>query len=342
MAFRVGLVGTGGIAKSHFVGYSQIIREITRIVAGCDPDKDRLNAYCNERGIEHRFSDAKSLIDSGEVDIIVLLTPPAVREEYIYPALEAGIHVLVEKPFGNTYKECLGYVNAAEKSKAKLAVSQNLRFYPDMEWAHEKVSSGELGEVTYICQDHFQWRMKTSGWRRDEERLEISIFSIHILDRIRWIAGLVPERISALTKKSWQSDDAPKGEIFTDLRIEFQNGAIGQMTSSWYSRIEENKLHIDGKKASLTTSRKSATADTAKGHITYEDGSEESKEFHREDAGQKAFGYSLKHFIDAIEKDSEPIHSGKDNLHTMTIVDGAYLSASRGGEPVTAAEIQTK
>lgn len=147
--------------------------------------------------------------------------------------------------------------------------------------------------------------------------------------------------MSALIRKSWQYDNAPKGEVFTDLRIEFQNGAIGQMTSSWYSRIKENKLHIDGKNASLTASRESATADTARGHITYEDGREESKEFHRENAGQKAFGYSLKHFIDAIKKDSEPIHSGRDNLHTMTIVDGAYLSASRGGEPVTAEEIQT-
>lgn len=341
MDYRIGLVGTGGIARGHFAGYQAVLGDRAKVVAGCDPNKETLDAYCDERNISLRFTDSRSLLDSGEVDVIVLLTPPEVRAEYIYPALEQGLHVLVEKPFGNTYAECLGYVEAAERSRATLAVSQNLRFYPDIEWAHDTVSRGELGELTFIAHDHFQWRMQTKGWRREQERLEIAIFSIHILDRIRWIAGLAPDRMSAVTRKSWQ-EDAPRGEVFTDLRIEFENGALGRMTSSWYAREEENKLRVDGKSASLVTSRTSATASDACGSMTYQDGQSRTESFFREDAGQKAFGYSLKHLLDAIDGGREPIHSGRDNLQTMTIVDGAYLSAKRSGEPVTAEEVRNR
>jgi predicted dehydrogenase len=144
--------------------------------------------------------------------------------------------------------------------------------------------------------------METKGWRREEERLEIAIFSIHILDRIRWVAGLVPDSMSALTRKSWQAD-APRGEVFADLRIAFENGAIGHMTSSWFSHEQECKLRVDGKLGSLVTSRTSATASEAHASITSQDGHCRKEHFHREDAGRKAFGYSLKHLLDAIDED---------------------------------------
>ena len=95
-------------------------------------------------------------MNSDEVDVIVMLTAREVREEYIYPALEKKVHVLVEKPFGNSYAECLGYAEAAERSPATLAVSQTLRFYPDIEWAHAMVKKGALGTLKTIVHDHYQ------------------------------------------------------------------------------------------------------------------------------------------------------------------------------------------
>ena len=79
-------------------------------MAGCDPNKATLEAFCDDRNIPLRFTSSDELLRSGEVDVIVLLTPPAIRDEYIFPALEKGIHVLVEKPFGCSYAECLRYV----------------------------------------------------------------------------------------------------------------------------------------------------------------------------------------------------------------------------------------
>ena len=57
------------------------------------------------------------MIASGEVDVISLLTPPAVRHDVIFPAIEKGIHLLVEKPFGETSSDAVSFVEAAEKSR---------------------------------------------------------------------------------------------------------------------------------------------------------------------------------------------------------------------------------
>ena len=336
--YRIGLVGTGGIAHSHVPGYRAVLGEKVDITSGCDPDKERLKAFCDKWQIPNRFTTAESLLNSGEVDIIVMLTPPSIRAEYIFPALEKGIHVLVEKPFGNSVKECIEYVKTAEKYSTTLAVSQNMRFYPDIEWAKSVVSDGKLGELTYIAHDHFQWRMQTHGWRATEKRLEISIFSVHILDRLRWIAGVYPEAVSCITRKSWM-DDTPVGEVFSDITIQFVSGAVGHITSSWYSTIPECRMRIDGKQGTLTIHRQSATSDSAEGTLSIQGLASEKHNFSIQNISTLVFGHSMRNLIEAIEAGCEPVHSGKDNLQTMAIIDAAYLSAERGGALVKIAEV---
>jgi len=336
--YRIGFVGTGGIAHSHISGYRAILGDKIEIIAGCDPDKERLNTFCDKYGIRHRFTTAESLLNSGEVDIIVMLTPPSVRAEYIFPALEKGIHVLVEKPFGNSVRECIEYVKTAEKYSATLAVSQNMRFYPDIEWAKSVVFDGKLGELTYIAHDHFQWRMQTHGWRATEKRLEISIFSVHILDRLRWIAGVQPDAVSCVTRKSWL-DDSPVGEVFSDMTIQFIGGTIGHITSSWYSTIPECRMRIDGKQGTLVIHRQSATSDNAEGTLSIQGLEPEKRIFSIQNISTLVFGHSMRNLVEAIDAGREPVHSGKDNLQTMAIIDAAYLSAERGGTLVKIAEV---
>ena len=83
--YRIGLVGCGGIARAHTEGYRAIAGDICEIVAGCDVNRENLDKYCEKYNVPLKFTDPKELIDSGEVDVIALLTPPAVREEVIFP-----------------------------------------------------------------------------------------------------------------------------------------------------------------------------------------------------------------------------------------------------------------
>ena len=225
----------------------------------------------------------------------------------------------------------------ADEAGVKLAVGQQLRFMQDLTAVKAAIDSGKLGDIRHVAHDHYYNRTSTRGWRREESRLEISIFSIHILDRIRWLAGSRPKSISAETR-SW--DPNVRGETFTTLRIVFENDAVGTMVSSWHAlTLPECRLRVDGTLGSAISTKESVLGDRAELKVHTLDGELEQESFHEDEAFVHAMGRSMGHLVDAIQNDTEPPHSGRDNLETMEIVDGAYLSAERG-EPVTVEELR--
>jgi predicted dehydrogenase len=335
--WRIGIIGCGGIAHAHINGYRAIAGDTCNVVAGCDPDEGRLESFCDRYGVAHRFGTARELLESDEVDVISLLTPPAVRAEAIFPAAERGIHMLVEKPFAESIGDALAFVEAAEQGSATLAVNQSLRFMPDVLAAREIIAAGEIGDVRVIAHDHFQNRTRTEGWRKDEERLEISIFSIHVLDRIRWLCGKLPEAVAA-TIRHWDED--VRGETFTALTIQFEGGAVGSMVSSWHAfGIPECRLRVDGTAGSIFSKKEAVLSDEATLTVHRLGEAAERREILLENAGTMNMGESMALLLSAIRGGEQPHHSGRDNLQTMAIVDAAYLSASRGGARVEIEEV---
>ena len=334
---RIGIVGCGGIAHAHIRGYREIAAEFGEVVAGCDPDKDRLDAYCDEHELPLRFTRPRELIDSGEVDVISLLTPPAVRGEVISPAAERGVHLLVEKPFGENLTDAAAFVRAADSHGVTLAVNQQLRFMPDALAARELIESGRLGEVRFIGHDHFQNRTDVRGWRAREERLEISIFSIHVIDRIQWLAGREPRAVTAMTR-SWNRE--VEGETFAALTIDYGHDLVAGMVSNWHSpTLPECRLRVDGTEGSLLAIKQTLTGDECSLEAQFADGETDRRDLGRRDAFTRGMGESMSRLLAAIDAGDEPLHSGRDNLKTMAIVDAAYLSAARGGARVEIADI---
>ncbi|HEX2033276.1 MAG TPA: Gfo/Idh/MocA family oxidoreductase [Chloroflexota bacterium] len=334
---RIGLVGCGGIAHRHLAGYRAVVGERGAVVAACDPHRATLEAFAERYGIAHRFLEPRELLVSGEVDVISLLTPPAVRGEVIFPALERGIAVLVEKPFATSLADARAFVEAADRHRTPLAVNQQLRFMPDVLLARELLTAGRLGEVRLVAHDQFQNRTRTRGWRSDESRLEISIFSIHLLDRIRWLVGRPPLVVSATTRH-WS--EAVRGETFTALTVQFEGGAVGTMVSSWHAlAIPECRLRVDGTAGSLLSVKSEVVADEC--HVTVQRPGEapSTQDASLPHAFTACMGESMRRLLEAMDTGTEPVHSGRDNLHTMAIVDGAYLSAAQDGAAVSLAHL---
>jgi D-apiose dehydrogenase len=334
---RIGIVGCGGIARSHVEGYRAGAAEVGEVVAACDPNRTTLDAFCTTYGIPQRFTDVRDLIASGEVDVISLLTPPSVRGEVIFPAIEHGLHLLVEKPFAESLADAVSFVQAAEQYQTTLAVNQQFRFTRDAQFAREMIAAGELGSVRLIAHDQFQNRTRVTGWRKDEERLEISIFSIHLLDRVRWLMDRRTEAVTATTRH-W--NETVRGETFAALALQFAGGAVGTMTSNWNSlAIPECRLRIDGTTGSLLSVKSYAIADQCTLTLQRAGGQTEQRDASQPDAFRSAIGESMKRLLLSIDAGVLPPHSGRDNLETMAIVDAAYRSASRGGTKVELAEL---
>ena len=144
---RYGVVGLGWISQAAFMpGVAHTGNsEMTALVTG---DEKKAQALGKHYGITHTYHyDAyRSLLASGEVDAIYLALPNFQHREFAVPALEAGIHVLLEKPMAVSEEECRAIEAAAARSGAKLMVAYRLHFEPATLEALRLIRAGALGE----------------------------------------------------------------------------------------------------------------------------------------------------------------------------------------------------
>lgn len=342
---RVGLVGAGWVARQHAAGIAAVCGGRADVVAVCDPDPAAREAFAAEHPGVEPFGSVEDLLDraggGAGVDVLLVLTPPAVRDEVVDPALERGVALLVEKPFAGSGAHAAELVRRAEAAGVPLAVSQNFRWYPEQAWLAAALRAQQLGPLHLLEHRSFQDRPQAPGvWRAEQERLEMAIFSVHLIDRLQWLAPSPPRTVSALTRRDLAS--SLPGEQLAALLVSFDDGLVATMTSSWRARgLPTQELRADGERGSARTAREHPMAGPALGELQLRGGEVVASSF--ADAGlvtraHLSYGSSTAALLDALDARAEPPHSGRDNLRTMGIMDAAYLSASRGGTAVDVTE----
>ncbi len=154
--FRVGLIGTGGIAGAHAESYLQ--QPDVELVAGADLIPGKAEKFFADRNIDAKaFVDYKEMIDTMDLDVVSVCTYNTTHAECAVYALEHGLHVLLEKPMTVTLDEAIA-IRKAEKESGKLVtVGFQPRMDANMQMIKKIVQSGELGHVYYV---------QTGGGRR--------------------------------------------------------------------------------------------------------------------------------------------------------------------------------
>ena len=145
---RYGIVGLGSIAQEAMLPGVEHTgnSEVTALVTG-DPVKASTLGDKYRAARTYSYDYFGEMLASGFVDAIYLATPNWRHAEFAVPALEAGIHVLLEKPMEVSSAQCEAILNAQKRSGAKLMIAYRLHFEPATIAAIEKVRSGELGHV---------------------------------------------------------------------------------------------------------------------------------------------------------------------------------------------------
>ncbi|RMD83188.1 MAG: gfo/Idh/MocA family oxidoreductase [Candidatus Dadabacteria bacterium] len=147
LLLRVGIVGCGTIANTH-VPY---IRQAGgHLVAVADASVVQANDLADRYGIQRAYCSVSDLVEAEHPDVIHVLTPPHTHAEVAIPALERGIHVLVEKPMAVDPAEARAMRNAAVRGGALLCVDHNRLFDPVVLRARQMVEDGRLGDVVAV------------------------------------------------------------------------------------------------------------------------------------------------------------------------------------------------
>ena len=234
---RLGIIGVGNMGSSHIRNYLKNEMPEFIITAVCDVKEDRLEWAKEQLPDVKTFKDASLLMDSGEVDAILIATPHYFHPPMVVEGLNKGLHVMSEKPAGVYTKQVREMNEVAKKSDKIFGIMFNQRTNCLYRKAHEIVHSGKYGElkrVTWIITDWYRTQSyyNSGGWRATWSGEGGGVLlnqCPHQLDLWQWICGM-PSKVRANLQFGSHRNIVVEDDV--TAFVEYPNGATGTFTSA--------------------------------------------------------------------------------------------------------------
>lgn len=256
---RIGLVGLGNMGKAHRANLRAGRVKGLQLTAICDQPQA---LPAKEEG-EHQFSDVNEMIASGTIDAILIATPHFFHTTMGIAALEAGLHVMVEKPLSVHKADCERLIAANTKGKIFGAMFQ-MRTDPVYKQVKSLVESGELGEIRRVLWDCTDWfRTETyyssGGWRatwKGEGGGVLLNQCPHNLDLFQWLFGM-PDEVTGFCTFGRYHDIEVEDDVTAHFR--WKDGKHATFITSTGEAPGRNCLQITGERGMLTVDGKKIT-----------------------------------------------------------------------------------
>lgn len=247
---RVGLLAYGAIGDEH----SKAIQATPGLTlkAVCDTNPDRLTAALQLSPDTQTFSDATQMLHSGQIDLVVVSTPPNSHYAWAKQALLLGIHVMLEKPMALTTHECDELMELAAEKKLLLVVYQNRRYDLDFLTMKHVIDTDQIGEVFHYESFVGGYAKPCSFWHSDTEVSGGAIFDwgSHFIDQIMSIVDSPVDFVSGLNQKRvW---DHVTNADHAQVSITFTDGFQAIFINSDLAAARKPKFYVLGTKGALT------------------------------------------------------------------------------------------
>lgn len=343
---RVGIIGVGGIAKTHMPGWKASPH--TEVVAASDIVEATVKKFAAENGIPKAVLKSEEIIGDPDIDIVDICTPNNYHAPLAIAALGAGKHVICEKPLAPTPKEIRRMIAARNKSKKLLMTAQHFRFRGASRAMKAEIESGALGDVYHAR----SWMLRRSlapvrpGFimKKHSGGGPCIDIGVHILDLTLWlmgnpkpvsVTGVADAKLAKLPGafSQWGSAVIPREfdvEDYAVAFVRFKGGATLVLEVSWLlhhpTEGEDMQMWLYGDKGGA--------------HWP-------SCEFyHSNNPAKQLYNRSLKGIKDAMEPHAlecvefaQAVMDGapspvpaEQSLAVMAILDGIYRSTKEGKE----------
>lgn len=231
---KVACIGAGLQGMGHINAYLAL--PTAELVAVADVREDYVRQLAEERGIPHWYTDFHQMLrEHPEIQAVSVVTPDHLHLEPTLAALEAGKHVLLEKPMAQKVEEAEQMVQKAEEKGLQLMVNFSHRCQLPSVAIYERAARGEFGEPRYAharLNNTLFVPMKMLSWARHTE-LPHWLFT-HEVDRVRWIFGREATRVYAVSNEGvLKAKGLPVQDLY-HATVEFEGGAIATFESLWF------------------------------------------------------------------------------------------------------------
>lgn len=252
MSLRIGIIGCGGIGRTHFNAWSQAGYVP---VALADTVPGAAVALAGSSGAQ-AYTDIATFLAEAKLDIVSICTPPSTHRELVVAALSAGVHVLCEKPLAPTVADCEAMIAAANAADKLLSVGFCHRFQPHIETMKALIDAGSIGDVI-MFRNRFAGHMPNveSKWFSDPVLAGGGVMmdtSVHSVDLFRHLIGdAVNIQASAVTRTT-ELGPALQVEDTAVILLTSASGVIGTIEASWRTPPGEWVVTVYGTRGALT------------------------------------------------------------------------------------------
>src|SRR5690606_8045736 len=278
------------------------------------------------------YDDPRAMIAEGGLDLVSIATPPSTHAALAVAALDAGIHVLVEKPMAPSLEECDAMLAAQERSGKLLSVVAQNRFRDDLATLKAVVESGLLGTISHVRVDSAWWRglpyydlWWRGTWEKEGGGCTLN-HAIHHIDLLLWLLGR-PTEITAMLANAQHGNSEVEDLSVAVFRYE---RGLAQLTSSVVHHGEEQEIVIQGEKARVSQPWKVIAERADGGGFPAKGGDAdlvaeiEAVAAAKEPLGHYGHEGQIGDLLGAIRDGRAPIADGRDGCNAIEVVTAIY------------------
>ena len=331
MTIRLAFAGAGFIANYHARAARRIPGvELAAVVNLYD---EPMTEFAARYGIPRTYHKLDDLLADGGVDAISINTPNALHAPQAIAALQAGLHVLVEKPMAMNAAEAGAMLAASRQAGKTLMVGHCWRFDPEVRWLKAQVDAGKLGKIirTKGYGVHANWG--PAGWFTQKPLAgggALADMGIHALDTARFLLGdPLPVSVYARIGTHYGTYDVDDTGL---LLVSWDNGATSYIESGWWQPQMDGpeactQLYGQSGFGRLFPTRLDLPRPAESRVETLDGGFTHPRPDH---CPQSMYDDQMAYFIECVHQSVTPVPGGREGWINMQIVDAAYESARSG------------
>ena len=342
---KIAVIGVGNISESHISGYKN--NENVELYAFCDINENTLKEKGAKHGITRLYTDEQKMFDElPEIDAVSVCTWNNGHAPATIMALNAGKHVLCEKPMAMNAKEAQEMIDASKRNGKKLMVGFVRRFGNDAAIARDFIDAGNLGDIYYAKATYLRRNGCPGGWFADKARSgggPLIDLGVHVIDLVRYLMGCpMPTAAYGATFSGFgkreglkdvpgyvargTGDDPHTVEDMATALVRFDNGAVLAVEASFnmHRKTNTGTIEMFGTKGGVKFDPGFELYNETNGYLT-------NISLDRETAlsFNGLFQNEINYYVDSIINDRDLSSIAEDGCTLMKILDAIYESAEK-------------
>ncbi|KHL24461.1 oxidoreductase [Croceibacterium mercuriale] len=329
------VVGLGHYAQQYVMpalGRARRSRAVALVSGNADKARGVAERYGIGRDAIYDYAAMARIGRNDDVAVVYVVTPNSTHADLTVRALEAGKHVMVEKPMANSPAECQRMIDAARAADRRLMVAYRAHWEPHNVRAKEMLDAGELGQVWFATSDHH--RPLDPSRPRDQWRAQAAIagggslvdIGIYSLNGLIWLLGEEPARVSATIFSPPGDPRFAEVENIMTAQLEFPSGRRATISSGYDA--DKKRIDLWGDKAVAVLDPATAYSGNT---LTVTNAKESREILTGERTSAEQFTGEIDHFSQIITEGGEVATPGEMGLRDVRIIEALYRSAAERG-----------